>query len=167
MIKIKDIENNKDNHMHKKIDTSNTLLSIEIEENSYQNINSFSKSQELREMIDFNINEFESKKVLEKHNSNPYSYSNYINNQIDDDDSSEEIDVKATLIEFVNEEKEILTKTLSGFIFYHSIKIDAVNLEYLSNLVAPLIGNFVNSKKKRYKVTNFILFLSYFYIIFI
>jgi hypothetical protein len=192
MTNKKVIENFKDIlNLQKTTSVSKNLLSIEIEENSNLNINNFSKNQELNEIIDLNFNKYEKEsqsqkenfqykyelqkinkneeKNLSKTNNNTYnnSKSNYNNNENNADESSEEIDVKAVLIEFVNEEKEILTKTLSGFIFYHSIQIEEVNLEYLCNLVTPIIGNFINSKKKRYKVNTFlIIFLFYFFILF-
>ena len=149
--------------------TSKTLKNIELDITINNSINPYAEYLALNELSDI-INQDKDKEKDKKENKNKSNKNkNKIINTNQDEDSTDldDINIKPILQEYIREEKEYLTKTMAGYIYYHSAKKDKVDLEYLLEKVSPRIGEFVNKRGKRYKVISiFLLILFYFTILF-
>ena len=125
--------------------TNMNNISFEIEDESDYKKNSYSLN------LDLNEDSTENKTNL--------------TNNLEIDDTScyipiyVEKDSKSILIDFIKEEKEILMKTLSGFILCHSVERNKIDLEYLCKKVSPVIGKLINYNGIKYKVIKFLIYL--------
>lgn len=117
----------------------------------FKELESFTRNLSLNEEKE----ETEKKSFLEIKNPFGFKYKNFSyfhRNKI------EENLIKKFLADLINEEKIRILRNMTGFILYHSINKDNIDIEFLCKEATPVIGELENAKRNCIKNKVWIFF---------